>query len=242
MYNLPEPPHEKLMIREADISEQRQQARIEDYLDNLSAPLIGIVPYAERQGIRGEAADHLYALIEQMQEEGLSAEGATEAALRAYGQPSEIGRAILDTWCRSLDAQRPMQNDERCSTLRAFACCAVVSTAGLLLVQAMLLFSVRQESFSALVFVYIVVSSLLAGVGAGQMIHTRCAQAVFCAMAIVLLHHVIAGMLMWPHREGLYYTLLELVIGLPVSIAAAKVTQSWRRFARRRMFWLRVAR
>ena len=44
MYNLPEPPHEKLMIREADISEQRQQARNEDYLDNLSAPLIGIVP------------------------------------------------------------------------------------------------------------------------------------------------------------------------------------------------------
>lgn len=40
------------------------QEQIQDYLDYLCAPLIGIVPYAQRRRLRAEATDHLLNLAD----------------------------------------------------------------------------------------------------------------------------------------------------------------------------------
>ena len=60
-------------------------AQIEDYLDYLCAPLLGIAPYAQRRRLRLEAADHLQALAEDFQAEGFAPDQAFLLALKEYG-------------------------------------------------------------------------------------------------------------------------------------------------------------
>lgn len=63
------------------------EAQIEDYLDYLCAPLLGVVPYNQRRRLRLEAADHLYALTEDHAAEGFAPLEAVQIALREYGEP-----------------------------------------------------------------------------------------------------------------------------------------------------------
>src|SRR5438045_9125063 len=42
--------------------------RIEDYLDHVCAPLVGVVPYARRQELRAELREHLAAMAAAQQE------------------------------------------------------------------------------------------------------------------------------------------------------------------------------
>jgi hypothetical protein len=43
--------------------------RIEDYLDHLCVPLVGVVPYRERRSMRQEAAAHIACLVDEFQAE-----------------------------------------------------------------------------------------------------------------------------------------------------------------------------
>lgn len=66
---------------------QSSEELLQDYLDNLCAPLVGVVPYVERQSLRAEAEEHLLALIENKEAQGLFSEAAVEATLVEYGEP-----------------------------------------------------------------------------------------------------------------------------------------------------------
>lgn len=71
---------------------------IEDYLDHVCAPLVGHVPYARRQTLRSELAEHLDALIEAREELGETHEDAVQQALRQFGDPATLGRQWLREW------------------------------------------------------------------------------------------------------------------------------------------------
>jgi hypothetical protein len=69
-------------------------AALEDYLDHLGAPLVDVMPYAERQAVRQEIGDHLRALAAAGEELGTASPEALAQALRRFGPPRAIGNAI----------------------------------------------------------------------------------------------------------------------------------------------------
>ena len=74
--------------------------RIEDYLDQVFAPLVGLVPHARRQELRTELRGHLEALAASYREIGSAPNLASEQALRQFGDPRELARRCAPEWRR----------------------------------------------------------------------------------------------------------------------------------------------
>jgi hypothetical protein len=78
--------------------ENARDPRVEDYLDHVSAPLIGTVPYARRVELRTELREHLEAFVATHEELGSSRDVAVLMALRQFGPPREVGRMWAREW------------------------------------------------------------------------------------------------------------------------------------------------
>jgi hypothetical protein len=87
----------------APVSARALDARIEDYLDHVCAPLLGVVPYRRRQELRAELRSHLEALVASCEELGSTPELAVLTALREFGNPRAIGRRCADEWARAAE-------------------------------------------------------------------------------------------------------------------------------------------
>src|SRR5437868_2390555 len=72
--------------------------RIEDYLDHVCAPLVGLVPYARRMELRTELREHLEAFVDTHEELGSSRDVAVLMALRQFGPPRELARLWAREW------------------------------------------------------------------------------------------------------------------------------------------------
>src|SRR5437773_12561009 len=72
--------------------------RIEDYLDHVCAPLLGLVPYARRQELRAELRGHLEALVATHEELGSERTAAVVLALRQFGPPHHLSRQWAREW------------------------------------------------------------------------------------------------------------------------------------------------
>ncbi len=83
--------------RESEPLEAPSNTLIEDYLDRITAPLVGWKDYDERQALRQEILSHLESGIAAYQELGESRDEAVRSALKQLGNPDEIGRQYLDT-------------------------------------------------------------------------------------------------------------------------------------------------
>ena len=68
---------------------------IEDYLDHLCAPLVGVATYPQRQELRAEWGAHLDALVEAYREAGHGPAGAVVEALKQFGDPQELAAEWL---------------------------------------------------------------------------------------------------------------------------------------------------
>jgi hypothetical protein len=77
--------------------------RIEDYLDQVYAPLVDVAPYARRQELRTELREHLEALAATHEALGSSREAAVLAAFRQFGPPRDLARQ----WMRGEAPDRP---------------------------------------------------------------------------------------------------------------------------------------
>jgi hypothetical protein len=80
------------------------ESQIEDYLDHICAPLVGLAPYEARQKLRAELRGHLEALVVARREIGACPEGAVREALAQFGDPRIVARQWAREWLRS---QRP---------------------------------------------------------------------------------------------------------------------------------------
>jgi len=77
------------------------EAAIEDYLDHIFGRALAL-PYERRAELRRELRQHLAALVAAEQEEqGADGGAAVEAALRRFGDPRKIGRALRREWERT---------------------------------------------------------------------------------------------------------------------------------------------
>src|SRR5712692_3300681 len=112
-------PHD-LLRDDGDRPREPRRERVEDYLDHVCAPLVGIVPHTERAALRVEVAGHLAALIDEYEEVGLEPEAATHAALREHGEPWSLGQAFLEEWARREPVGR-LARGTNAGALRAFA-------------------------------------------------------------------------------------------------------------------------
>src|SRR5258708_7636566 len=79
-------------------------ARIEDYLDRIYAPMVGRLPYARRQELRNEMRAHVGQLIAAHEELGSEGEEAVTAALRQFGEPA----LVAGRWLEHLPAEQSM--------------------------------------------------------------------------------------------------------------------------------------
>ncbi len=217
----------------------RQQERIEDYLDHLCAPLVGIVPYPERSGLRAESEGHLLALADEYREAGLGPDAATEAALREYGEPWQIGQTFVDAWLQGRP-HGPVSRFAGTATLRAFAWFGAVAVLNLLLVEAYALLPGWGTAYPFLV-VLAVLSPIVAGCLTGTTVPARSARAVYSALSLLIPHTVATGLLMLPSREGLYFALFQLLFWLPVGCLSTLLSASLAQHHRRLRF-LRMAR
>ena len=85
-------------------AETARDPRIEAYLDEVFAPLAGVVPCARRQEPRTELAAHVDALVEAHLELGSEPDAAVRAALEQLGDARRLGRVWAREWRRPASA------------------------------------------------------------------------------------------------------------------------------------------
>ncbi len=218
----------------ASPAEDEVQAQIEDYLDFLCAPLLGIVPYAQRRRLRLETEDHLRALAEDFEAEGFAPAEAVTVALREYGEPWRIGQDFAEAWLSGPHPCRFARWTDA-ATLRAFGWFGVGSVTTLLGVEQCTLMP-HQDSLWLLVQCLAVAAPLLAGVLTGFALHPKTASGVCRAVAALGLASGAAGALVLPHPEVLQLALFQMVFWLPAGCLSAAVTAGLRRQLRLQNF------
>jgi hypothetical protein len=201
-----------------------QSGMVGDYLDHLCAPLIGLVPYAERQSLRLEVEGHLYALIAEYEGEGFTSEAATAAALREHGEPWRIGRTFLDEWCRRAPQSR-LARHAGIATLRAFAFSGIAALPVLLLIQVATLFGPSREPFTQFLtpdwLLFLMFTPWFTGLLTGVTTPVRPVPATIRGVGALILVSAATGLQMLPYTEGLYFALYQLLYWLPAGSLAA---------------------
>ena len=207
---------------------------IEDYLDYLCAPLLGVVPYRQRRRLRTEAEDHLIALAEDFGAEGFAPEEAVAVALCEYGDPWHVGQSFADAWIGG-DTPRRLSRLADAATLRAFGWFGVLTVLNLLLIEWSVL--LPQRSYLSLIEQCLTVASpVAAGALTGAARHARTVRGGGRALALLILASAAVGLVLRPHQEGFTFALFQLVFWLPVGCLSATVAASLRRQFRLRGF------
>lgn len=210
------------------------EAQIEDYLDFLCAPLLGIVPYAHRRRLRLEAADHLYALTEDYTAEGFAPSEAVQTALREYGEPWAVGQSFADAWTGASAAGRLVRFADA-ATLRAFGWFGIFTVVDLLLLEISLL-QPGTSQWQPYVVCLAVVSPLIAGILTGLGLHGRTVGGICRAVGTLATASGAVGLLLLPHLEGLQFAAFQLLFWLPLGSLSAAVTAGLARQFRLRHF------
>ena len=110
-------------------------ALLEDFLDHVCAPLVGIVPFGERFTLRREMGAHLDALVAEFEFQGFAACDAVQNALREMGEPWEVGQAWLTQWSVGRQASLSSSRWARAALTRPFAFFGVAAMLNLLLLE-----------------------------------------------------------------------------------------------------------
>ncbi len=202
-------------------------AQLEDYLDYLCAPLLGIAPYAQRRRLRLEAADHLQALAEDFQAEGFTPDQAVLLALKEYGEPWAVGQRFADT-CLQGDLPRRLIRFGDAAALRAFGWFGVFSVACLLGLEACVL-TPAETAWMPWVQCFAAVSPFAAGSLTGLGMDSRTTPGICRAVGVLSLASAAVGLTLRPHTEGLTFAAFQLCFWLPAGCLTASVTAALRR-------------
>lgn len=227
------------MNRPPETAWDRGADRVQDYLDHFCAPLVGVMPYSERTGLRDEVRLHIEGLQDEYLAEGKSECEALERALLEMGEPWRWGEALLI----EVDggAGRPQSRLPSFGAVKhALAWFGPPTVACLLLVEQMTLFP-HQEWLLPWLFFTALLGPFAAGALAGWTAPVRARGGAAGAAAVLGLLSFVPGFLLLPKTGGLYFGLFTLLYWLPMGWLAESATiQSVRRW--QRMQFLRLAR
>jgi hypothetical protein len=215
------------------------EERIEDFLDHLCAPLVGIVPYRERHSLREEARLHLECLIAEYREDNHTLEAAVEAAFREFGEPWQSGEEFLREW-RPKPSPRGAGLLVRNATTHAFAWFGLPTVLCLLLTERYVL-TPRQEGLLPYLFALAFVSPLIAGILTGWSVPRKAGQGIGRAVSLLALISLSVGATLLPKSEGLLFGLFQFGYWLPIGwVSATSAATTLQQYKRHR--FLRFAR
>jgi hypothetical protein len=214
--------------------ETRADEQVEDYLDYLCAPLIGFMPYRERQRFRLEAQAHIDALIAEYREQGAARPEAVQRALREFGEPGQVGQVFLQEWMQGAPRGGP---DVRATVVRAFALFGIATDLNLFAIQ-----RYAGERYYLLdpfpcLLALAMLSPLIAGCVTGLSRPARLRSGTGCAILLCIAASTAVGLVMLPQTEGLLFALFQLLFWLPAGCLSALGTACLVRQHRRLRFW-----
>lgn len=210
-------------------------ALLEDFLDHVCAPLVGVVPYRERQAIRREIGAHLDALVAEHEFQGQSPDDAANSALREMGEPWAAGQAWLEAWSAGRQTSSSASRLARASLTRPFAFFGVAAMLNWLLLEQCAL-TPGGDWLLPFVVLFAAVAPIVCGVcvGASQPGHPT--RGVLPALLILCLHALATGLLMLPSPDGLHFAAVPLVWWLPVGLLSSSLVAALIRSHRRHRF------
>jgi len=229
---------QRLKLVQAREPEDGAEDRIEDYLDHLCAPLVGIVPLAERRNLRDEVRSHLEALAAEYGFEGKSPPEATGAALQELGEPWQVGQTFLREWLQGCPHTSPARLT-RHAALRAFAFFGVAAVFNWLLIEQRAL-NQPSDDLTPWIVLLAALSPLLAGALTGLGLPPRMGRGLCWALGVLTLHALAAGALLLPQTDGFGFALCLPLWWLPVGWLSAMATAHLVRSHRRQRFLKRV--
>lgn len=215
------------------------EERVEDYLEHLVAPLVGLVPYRERKAFRQEAHVHIEGLIQGYLLEGQTLPEATETALREFGEPWKVGQAFVQEWQQGEGSTRP-DILRRNATLTAFAWFGMASMGILLALEQSLLNSADSGMLPVVGFLAFL-APFVAGSLTGAMSPAQAEQGTRNALLLLILHSFVTSLLLLPRYEGMIFAVWQLLFWLPCGRVSAGLTATYLRNLQRQRFW-RIAR
>ncbi len=229
---------------------------IEDYLDHLCAPLVGVVPYEDRMCLRMEADEHLSAKMQLYINDGIEPVDAALKAIHQYGTSQEMAEAYLEEWMRHLP-KGTLANKIGLPNAFALLFFGQATMIGEILVQIRLyhpnpdpvlfglsLPELRQiipEPFPLpdrnptwiLFWAYAFLAPILAGWFTGRTALVGAAKAVLQVQICLTLLTFILGTAMLPTQEGLWLALVMVFWWVPIGALLAHVASALQR--RRRL-------
>jgi len=159
--------------------------RIEDYLDQVGAPLIGWVPYAARMELRAELQAHLESLVAAYQELGSSPDAAVREALAQSGDPQAVAREWVREW--ELVLPRRKATPAWRSTLVALGCFGLATNLALGLIAVAQTSQPMGQLWNLLVFgALLLVLPFIAGLATGLLSPARPARGAVSALALLI--------------------------------------------------------
>jgi hypothetical protein len=194
----------------------RGDPRIEDYLDQIYAPLVGWVPYEARVELRAELQAHLVSRVAAYQELGSSPDAAVRQALAQSGDPQAVAREWAREWERILPRRK--ERPAWYSTLVALGCFAVATRLLFELITAAIA-GARVPTW--LGDAAIILLPLLAGLTTGVLSRTRSAQAVLSAL-LLLIPPTALALSADPDFNGVAGPAVQLgIVWIPIGCASA---------------------
>jgi len=213
-------------------ADAREDAWIEDYLDHLCAPLVGIVPLSERRNLRAEVRGHLEALADEYGFQGRPPAEATAAALEELGEPWQVGQTFLREWLQGSPDAAPARLT-RAAALRAFAFFGVAAVFNWGIIEHRALDTPSATDLTPWVWLLAALSPLLAGALTGLAPQPRMGRGLCLALGGLTLHALAAGLLLLPAPDGFGFALCLFLWWLPAgwlsASAAAHLVRSHRR-------------
>jgi hypothetical protein len=168
--------------------------RLEDYLDHVCAPLVGVVPYARRAELRAELREHLEAFVATHEELGSPRDVGVLMALRQFGPPRELARMWAREWKQGAAPARfePAWRAMRIG-LVSFGFASVVA-----LILEVIICSVQARNLAGLEMPLMLLAGgilpALAGLATGLLAPARHALGSFFALALVILSSAALGL------------------------------------------------
>jgi len=214
-------------------------ARIEDYLDHVFAPLLGLVPYARRQELRAELRSHLEALVATHEERGAARDAAVAMALRQFGPPHALGRLWAREWTQRTVPRRVEPASKAIFVALGSFGLATLLALGMLLTVLLtadhpLPDMVREPTGFSMIYLL----PILAGLAVGLLAPARHALGTFYAQAILIVPSAAltaAALIQPPDRASfdawhlpLSFVLVQLLWWTPIGCGAAALGGSLR--------------
>jgi hypothetical protein len=219
---------------------------LEDYLDRLTAPMIGLLPYEVRAEFRTETQGHIERVIERRVLEGFDLSEATRSAIGDYGAAETIGDDFVAEW---------FQNQAKSKFLRRFGYANYIAFGRFMVAQLLYVALLQLRVFapseaayslpltpaelrrlipeplplpdlsfsSVMLYLYPLVAPIVAGFLTGLAIPNRVGRAVYHAMMPILMFSFVVGALLLPQTEGLLYVMFQFAYWLPVGIFSANL-------------------